>query len=149
MTPRAWITTMAGRLREALCPDLATLRRQNAALRADYREMVANRNMWMQRATAAETESERLRARDAEWTEKAQAWLASPEAAQRLAGYRELASKCADLQAEVWRLRSVALDRISHLYAGYCPDDMDITQRDPHCPACEVLGPPPEPREAG
>lgn len=38
-------------------------------------------------------EVERLKARDEEWQRKASAWVASPEAAQRLEGYRELAQK--------------------------------------------------------
>ena len=38
-------------------------------------------------------EIERLRAENAEWREKAATWLASPEAAQRLAGYREIAAR--------------------------------------------------------
>ena len=40
-----------------------------------------------------EAEVERLRARDEEWQRKASAWMASPEAAQRLDGYRELAQR--------------------------------------------------------
>lgn len=37
-------------------------------------------------------EVERLRARDAEWQQKAAAWMSTPEAAHRLDGYRELAA---------------------------------------------------------
>ena len=42
-------------------------------------------------------EVERLQKRDAEWTEKAAAWLSSAEAAQRLDGYRELAARVNEL----------------------------------------------------
>ena len=42
-------------------------------------------------------EVERLQKRDAEWTEKAAAWLSSAEAAQQLDGYRELAARVNEL----------------------------------------------------
>jgi mannitol/fructose-specific phosphotransferase system IIA component (Ntr-type) len=45
-------------------------------------------------------EVERLQERDAEWGRKASAWIASPEAAQRLDGYRELAQKLNAAEAE-------------------------------------------------
>lgn len=48
----------------------------------------------------AAAELRRLSALCAEWEAKAATWLASPEAAQRLAGYRELGRKCAELEAE-------------------------------------------------
>jgi hypothetical protein len=155
MTLRAWITTLRGRVREALCPELAELRARLAALRGDYREIVAQRDDWMERALRAEddrskfswqvrdtcaraeraeakladlrgdlktvadvlqdfegdrvyeqaqkaiAELDRLKARDADWTEKAKVWLASPEAAQRLAGYRELGARCAMLEGKL------------------------------------------------
>lgn len=50
-------------------------------------------------------EVERLRARDAEWQQKAASWMSTPEAAQRLDGYRELAAKVERAEAEVERLR--------------------------------------------
>ena len=59
-------------------------------------------------------EVERLQKRDAEWTQVAQTWLASPEAERRLDGYRELAARVEGLtcerdeaRAEVERLREV------------------------------------------
>jgi hypothetical protein len=50
MTLRAWIITMRGRIREALCPELQVLRDQNQSLRADYQQIVAQRNFCMARA---------------------------------------------------------------------------------------------------
>jgi hypothetical protein len=61
MTLRAWIITMRGRVREALCPELQALRDQNRSLRADCRQIVAQRDYWMARAEKAEAEVERLR----------------------------------------------------------------------------------------
>lgn len=52
-------------------------------------------------------EVERLQKRDAEWTEKAAAWMASAGAAQRLDGYRRLASELNEARAEVERMRAV------------------------------------------
>ena len=46
---------------------------------------------WLVSAAAAELR--RLHALCAEWEKKAATWLASPEAAQRLNGYRELAQR--------------------------------------------------------
>ena len=68
------------------------------AERADYwRDAAEKRDAWldaeMDRRRAAEAEVERLRERNAEWERKASAWMASPEAAQRLDGYRELAQR--------------------------------------------------------
>ena len=48
----------------------------------------------------AAAELRRLSAMCAEWEAKAATWLASAEAAQRLAGYRELGRECAELEAE-------------------------------------------------
>jgi hypothetical protein len=50
MTLRAWIITMRGRIREALVPELQVLRDQNRSLRADCRQIVAQRDCWMARA---------------------------------------------------------------------------------------------------
>ena len=51
-------------------------------------------NFGMQRMlTGAAAELRRLHALCAEWEKKAATWLASPEAAQRLNGYRELAHR--------------------------------------------------------
>lgn len=49
------------------------------------------------RASAAEKD-----ARIAEWEQKAATWLASPEAAQRLDGYRELAMKVVNAKVDKW-----------------------------------------------
>lgn len=49
-------------------------------------------------------EVERLRARDTEWQQKSASWMETPEAAQRLDGYRGLAAKLAHAEAEVERL---------------------------------------------
>lgn len=46
-----------------------------------------------------------LEAENAEWKEKAKVWMASPEAAAQLDGYRELGVKVAALEAENKRLR--------------------------------------------
>ena len=54
-------------------------------------------------------EVERLQERDAEWGRKASAWIASPEAAQRLDGYRELAQKLNAAEAERDALRTLAV----------------------------------------
>jgi len=53
-----------------------------------------------------EAEVERLKERDAEWERKASAWMASPEAAQRLDGYQELAQRLNVAEAERDALRS-------------------------------------------
>ena len=57
-------------------------------------------------------EVERLQERDAEWGRKASAWIASPEAAQRLDGYRELAQRlnAAEAERDVWRGRTICAD---------------------------------------
>ena len=91
-------------------------------------------------------ERDEARALNAQWAEKAAAWFASPEAAQRLQGYRDLAQQVAAAQnerdearAEVKRLLGVLLGHVPHTYEGNCPDSHDGTQRDPHCHACQIL----------
>lgn len=64
------------------------------------------RVQYYQRGLQAADEIERLRARDEEWTKKATTWMASPEAVQRLAGYREMTEKFNEAQDEVERLRT-------------------------------------------
>lgn len=52
----------------------------------------------------AKTLADRIRELESQvagWQEKAKVWLASPEAAKRLDGYRELAEKCAALEGEL------------------------------------------------
>jgi hypothetical protein len=53
----------------------------------------------------AAAELRRLDALCKEWEAKAATWLASPEAAQRLDGYRELAQQVNGLEAECERLK--------------------------------------------
>jgi hypothetical protein len=62
MTLRAWIITMRGRAHEALCPELQVLRDQNRSLRADYQQIVAQRNFCMARVEKAEAERDKARA---------------------------------------------------------------------------------------
>ena len=69
-------------------------------------------------------ERDEARALNVEWAKKAKTWTASPEAAQRLQGYRDLAQQVAKAQnerdearAEVERLRKV-LHRLACLGNG-------------------------------
>lgn len=55
-------------------------------------------------------ENDALKAKVAAWEEKVKNWLASPEAAQRLAGYQELGAKCADLEKELDAARAHVVD---------------------------------------
>lgn len=50
--------------------------------------------------TAVKRERDEARALNAQWAEKAATWLATPEAAQRLQGYRDLAQQVAEAQNE-------------------------------------------------
>ena len=101
----------------------------------------------LERALATATrERDEARALNAQWAEKAATWMASPEVAQRLQGYRDLAQQVAAAQnerdearAEVKRLLGVLLGHVPHTYEGNCPDSHDGTQRDPHCHACQIL----------
>ena len=72
----------------------------------------------------AAAELRRLDALCREWESKAATWLASPEAAQRLDGYRDLAQQVGELEAECEALRKDA-ERLNHFEAmadrGYCP----------------------------
>ena len=76
------------------------------------RTLDLSRDLERELATATR-ERDEARALNAEWGKKAETWMASPEAAQRLQGYRELAQQVATAQnerdearAEVERLRS-------------------------------------------
>ena len=79
----------------------------------------------LERALATATrERDEARALNAQWAEKAATWMASPEAAQRLQGYRDLAQQVATAQnerdearAEVERLRKT-LDEIATYWNG-------------------------------
>jgi hypothetical protein len=73
------------------------------------------------------------------------AWLASPEAAQRLDGYRELAHRCATLERERDEARQMNLQRLRALASNprcsRCGDfasdhDVDDEERR-HCQLCE------------
>lgn len=79
--------------------------------------------------TAAEAERDKLRKRDAEWQEKAKAWMASPEAAKRLAGYREMAEKCADLDVALDTARAEQ-DALRDKALRYDLDQAGILQRE-------------------
>ena len=57
------------------------------------------RDLERELATATR-ERDEARALNAKWAEKAEAWLATPEAAQRLDGYRDLAQQVATAQNE-------------------------------------------------
>jgi hypothetical protein len=52
------------------------------------------------RSTSLEDAATNVMQRLAEWNEKAKNWTASPEAGKMLDGYRTLAAKCAELEAE-------------------------------------------------
>jgi hypothetical protein len=52
-------------------------------------------------------DNERLKDENAEWQARAATWLASPEAAKRLEGYRELGEQLAQAEAEIERLKAV------------------------------------------
>jgi CRISPR/Cas system Type II protein with McrA/HNH and RuvC-like nuclease domain len=56
--------------------------------------------MFAMRETIKEKDDriEKLEAKNAEWEQKARGWLATPEAAKRLDGYREMASRVAELE---------------------------------------------------
>jgi chromosome segregation ATPase len=49
-------------------------------------------------------EIKRLKAENAEWQARAATWLASPEAAKRLEGYRKLGEQLAQAEAKIERL---------------------------------------------
>jgi len=81
------------------------------------------RDLERELATATR-ERDEARALNARWAEKAATWTASPEAAQRLQGYRDLAQQVAAAQnerdearAEVERLRKT-LDEIATYWNG-------------------------------
>jgi hypothetical protein len=74
---------------------------------------------WRQRTSA---ELRRLNNLCAEWEKKAATWLASPEAAKRLDGYRELAQRVNTLEAALWQALE-ALEGVAsaHGYEGGTP----------------------------
>lgn len=60
-------------------------------------------------------ERDEARAKCAEWEEKAKAWMASPEAAAQMSGYRELADRIAELERERDEARAEAV-RLAELH---------------------------------
>jgi len=95
-------------------------------------------------------ERDEARALNAEWGKKAETWMASPEAAQRLQGYRELAQQVATAQnerdearAEVAKLRAELRRALFysdvHLNNGWCPCRDAPEERDEECPACQRI----------
>jgi hypothetical protein len=73
-------------------------------------------------------EFERLKARDEEWQRKASAWMASPEAAQRLDGYRELAQKLNAAEAARDALRNLLSAIRSDAQAAHWHKDIDAAR---------------------
>ena len=116
----------------------------------EYLDVIVARDLERALATATR-ERDEARALNAQWAEKAATCTASPEAAQRLQGYRDLAQQVATAQnerdearAEVERLRAELFsvlrgDGIDHLYDGDCPVRNALHARDPACPACKRL----------
>lgn len=93
--------------------------------------VVAHTNQWKEEAAF---ELRRLDALNAEWERKAATWLASPEAAQRLDGYRELAQRVnaletlnAELVEALSLIQPIECDSLHHekkyrhSYAESCP----------------------------
>ncbi len=56
-------------------------------------------------------ERDEARALNVEWAKKAETWLATPEAAQRLQSYRDLGQQVAEAQNERDEARAIANDR--------------------------------------
>ena len=84
------------RLADVLCRQWQpTLQAAAAELRGQYAEL-----------RGQQAEIERLHAEIEEWRAKAAAWIASPEAAQRLDGYRELAQMAERAETERDALRA-------------------------------------------
>jgi DNA repair ATPase RecN len=64
--------------------------------------------MFAMRETIKEKDDriEKLEAKNAEWEQKARGWLATPEAAKRLDGYREMAPALLSWKMRYWKLIS-------------------------------------------
>jgi chromosome segregation ATPase len=76
------------------------------------------------------TQRDEARARNSELAEKAATWIASPEAAQRLDGYRDLGQQVAEAQrerdearAEVEQLKAQHLERHLESWEQYMQDN--------------------------
>lgn len=104
---------------------------QPEALRLADRLMHGNPT-WTRREAAAELR--RLHELNQEWERKAATWLASPEAAQRLDGYRELAQRSNQLEV----LNQELLGALRHLVdmTGEPPDTNCSCHISPPCSDC-------------
>mgnify|MGYP001438334866 CR=1 FL=1 len=116
---------------DELCALRLTLARERDEARAianDRDAMVDHRDRALtamyQCVDVITQERDEARALNVKWAEKAATWSASPEAAQRLQGYRDLAQQVAQAQnerdearAEVERLRKT-LDEIATYWNG-------------------------------
>ena len=71
-----------------------------------------------ERLATATRERDEARALNVEWAKKAETWMASPEAAQRLQSYRDLAQQVAQAQNERDEARA-DLDRFRHTAKRY------------------------------
>lgn len=62
--------------------------------------------MFAMRETIKEKDDriEKLEAKNAEWEQKARGWLATPEAAKRLDGYREMTARIVELESVISRI---------------------------------------------
>lgn len=121
----------------ALATRVSELERENAALKkeldAEHCVLLAVND------SLAELRIERdaLQVKCDAWLEKAKNWMASPEAAQRLDGYRELAEKCAALEAERDALRRDA-ERYVWLRKRFRVFGLNIDGQHHWCPTGEV-----------
>jgi FtsZ-binding cell division protein ZapB len=100
--------------------DYAALKAEVAQLRSERNDLSALLDTSRRQCGDREAEIERLRGEIAAWREKAAAWIATPEAAQRLDGYRELGDRAAKAEADrdelVEALRSYSGDDECHTY---------------------------------
>lgn len=84
--------------------DLDRTAAENKRQRADAERYKGAWETAVESHNVLKAELDALRERNAEWERKASAWMASPEAAQQLEGYRELAQRLNAAEAEVERL---------------------------------------------
>jgi chromosome segregation ATPase len=91
-----------------------------ATARARVEDLVAELDDLRRCLRSVITQRDEARALNSEWAEKAATWIASPEAAQRLDGYRDLGQQVAEAQrerdearAEVERLKTFAAQNFS------------------------------------
>lgn len=79
----------------ALVARIESDREEIAALHAGYSDLMA---LMQEQYAEKDAEIARLKAEVSEWEEKAKNWLASPEAAARLDGYRAFGQRAADAE---------------------------------------------------